>query len=454
MTKNNTETTLETIVNYCKQKGFVFQSSEIYGGYAATYDYGPLGLLLKNNLIKAWREYMIDTRTDTVEIEGSIFMHPNVWKASGHIDGFSDPLAEDVVTKKRYRADHLLEEAGIVKDGGGLTNEQIDELIKKNEIKSPDGNDLDKVKNFNLLVKTHLGPIEDETTVAYLKGESCQNIYVNWKQVQETSRRKLPFGIAQMGKAFRNEITVKQFMFRTREFEQIDMQYFVKPGEQDQWFNYWKEERFNFFTDKLGFSKDNLKWHQHSKEELVFYATDAWDIYYQFGALGFKEMEGVHNRTDYDTKVHSELSGKDLTYFDPVNNERYLPYIVEMSLGVNRMYLATLFEFYDEEKLENDETRVVMRFPTNLAPYKIAVLPLMKKGGMKEKAEEIYKNLRTKGVSATYDESGSVGKRYRRQDEVGTPKCITIDHQTLDDDTVTVRDRDTMEQTRVSIADL
>jgi glycyl-tRNA synthetase len=475
---SNSQLQLKTIVDYARRKGFVFPSSEIYGGYAATYDFGPLGKLLKDNLVQSWRDFMVNYRTDTVEIEGAIFLHPKVWEASGHIGGFSDLLVEDTVTHKRFRADHLVEDAGIIwpassnetlTDAGSLSAEEIDQIIEHYKLKSPDGNPLSKAKKFNLLVKTHLGPVEDESTVAYLKGEACQNIYVDWKSVQETTRRKLPFGIAQLGKAFRNEITVKQFLFRTREFEQIDMQYFVKPPTQlsendkdhNQWFNYWRDERYNFYTQFLGYQPENLKWHQHSKEELVFYAAEAWDIYYNFGEIGFKEMEGVHNRTDYDTRQHQKFSGTDLTYFDPENNQRYLPYIVEMSLGVNRLFLSSLFEFYKEELVgegEKAEARVVLQFPYKLAPYKVAVLPLMKKDGLAEKAMEIYKTLRKQGIMADYDEAGSIGKRYRRQDENGTPWCLCVDYDTLKEgetfNTVTLRHRDTMEQVRVSIADL
>jgi glycyl-tRNA synthetase len=462
------ETNLDTVVKFARRKGFVFQSSEIYGGFAATYDFGPLGKLLKDNLVNAWRDYMINYRTDSVEIEGAIFLHPKVWEASGHIGGFSDLMVEDLVTHKRYRADHLVEDAGILENADSLSSEEIDQIIEENNLKSPDGNHLSKAKKFNLLVKTHLGPVEDNTTVAYLKGESCQNIYVDWKQVQETTRRKIPFGIAQMGKAFRNEITVKQYMFRTREFEQIDMQYFVKPpefvnkenGEKDhlEWFSYWKDYRYKFYTEFLGYNSENLKFHQHSPEELVFYAAEAWDVYYKFGALGFKELEGLHNRTDYDTRQHQTFSETDLQYQDPETNQKYLPYIVEMSLGVNRLFLSTLFEFYTEEETQSSdgkhEIRVVFKLPYKLAPYKFAILPLMKKDGLKEKAEEIYINLRKNGISCDYDESGSVGKRYRRQDENGTPTCVTVDYQTMEDGTVTVRDRDTMEQKRVKIEEL
>ena len=342
-----------------------------------------------------------------------------------------------------------------------MSASEIDQIIEYHNLKSPDGNPLGKAKNFNLMVKTHLGPVEDEKSAVFLKGESCQNIYVDWKQVQETTRRKLPFGIAQEGKAFRNEITVKQFMFRTREFEQIDMQYFTYPhdhtpeGEKDpdQWYESRKQYRYDFYTKHLSYSPENLNWRQHDQEELVFYAADAWDIEYNFGALGFKEMEGLHNRTDYDTKQHSKFSGQDLSYFDPQTNQRYLPYIVEMSLGINRMFLATLFEFYNEEKLEK-ETRTVLKFPMKLAPYKLAILPLMKKDGLKEKAMELYQNLRKQGIECTYDEAGSVGKRYRRQDENGTPYCITLDYETIENGTVTVRDRDTMEQKRIKIEEV
>ncbi len=345
----NTHISLKTIVDFCRRKGFVYQSSEIYGGFAATYDFGSLGMQLKKNIEKCWRYHNVLSRTDMVEIEGAIFMHPKTWEASGHIGGFSDLLVEDMVTKKRFRADHLIEDAGIMENAGALTPEQVDEIITDKNLKSPDGNPLGNAKKFNLLVKTHLGPIEDANSLAYLKGESCQNIYLNWKAVQETTRRKLPFGIAQIGKAFRNEITVKQFMFRTREFEQMDVQYFVKPGNEDEGYEFWKQYTWDFFTKELGFSEENLRWRQHDKDELVFYAKDAWDIEYNYGEMGWKEMCGVHNRTSYDTDQHAKFSGQDLTYFDPETNERYNPYIVEVSAGFNRMFLASLFEFYQEK---------------------------------------------------------------------------------------------------------
>ncbi len=444
---------LDTIVKYAHRNGFVYPSSEIYGGYSAVYDFGPLGKLLKDNLVQAWRDWMVTYRDDVVEIEGAIFLHPKVWEASGHIGGFSDLLVEDTITHKRYRADHLIEDAGIMDNADSLSPEETDKVIADNNILSPDGNPLTKAKQFNLLVQTHLGATVDESTVAYLKGEACQNIYVNWKLVQETSRRQLPFGIAQLGKAFRNEITVKQYIFRTREFEQIDLQFFVKPGEEDKWYKFWKDYRYKFYTEYLGYNPANLEFRQH--EKLVFYAKDAWDIDYKFGALGFKEMEGIHNRTDYDTKQHSEFSGKDLQYRDPQTNEKYYPYVIETSLGVNRLLLSTLFEFYNEENVENSsESRIVLKFPYILAPYKIAILPLMKKDGLAEQAKDIYMNLRQKGIMADIDLAGSIGKRYRRQDEIGTPWCVTVDYETLSEGTVTIRHRDTMEQLRIDIEDI
>jgi glycyl-tRNA synthetase len=454
MSENTTpKIALDTIVKFSRRKGFVLPSSEIYGGYAATYDFGPLGILLKKNIENLWRYWNVTARTDMVEIEGAIFMHPKTWEASGHIGGFSDLLVEDTETRKRYRADHLIEDAGIMENAGALSPEQVDECVKANNLKSPEGNPLGSAKKFNLLVKTHLGPIEDETTVAYLKGESCQNIYLDWKAVQDTTRRKLPFGIAQIGKAFRNEITVKQFMFRTREFEQMDVQYFCKPEDADKFYEEWKQYRWDFYTKCLGFKAENLRWRQHEQDEKAFYASDAWDIEYNFGEMGWKEIEGLHHRGSYDLDQHSKFSGQDLRYLDPVTNEKYNPFIIESSAGFSRIFLAAMFESYKEEALEN-ETRVVGAFPFELAPYKIAVLPLMKKDGLSEKAMEAYKELRIQNISAAYDEAGSIGKRYRRCDEDGTPWCMCLDYQTLEDNTVTLRHRDTMEQVRVPLEDV
>lgn len=444
------QATLETIVHFATQKGFVFPSSQIYGGFAATYDFGPVGVLLKKNLEAAWRYWNVTRRTDMVEIEGAIFMHPKTWEASGHIGGFSDLLVEDLVSHRRFRADHLIEDAGIMENAGALTPEEVDKVILEHKIKSPDGNAVSPAKRFNLLVKTHLGPVEDDASLVYLKGESCQNIYLDYKATQTVTRRKLPFGIAQIGKAFRNEITVKQFLFRTREFEQMDVQYFVKPSEADAQYEAWKADRWKFYTEFLGLSTENIRWRQHAEDERAFYAQDAWDVEYQFGELGFKEVEGVHHRGSYDLDQHSKFSGQDLSYFDSETNERYVPYIVECSGGLNRLFLLTLFEFYREEEIVSaqgeKDTRIVMAFPYQLAPMKIAILPLMKKDGLAEKAREIYEAFRQQGVSADYDESGSIGKRYRRQDEIGTPWCVTIDYETLENGSITLRHRDSMSQ--------
>ncbi|MGB7958084.1 MAG: glycine--tRNA ligase [Minisyncoccia bacterium] len=443
------DTLMEKIVSLCKRRGFVFPSSEIYGGFAATYDFGPLGFLLKKNIEKVWRRWNVESREDMVEIEGAIFLHPKVWEASGHVGGFADLLVEDLVTHKRYRADHLIEDAKIMENAGALKVEEVDVVIKEHGLKSPDGNPLSSAKRFNLLVKTHLGPVEDDSTVVYLKGESCQNIYVDWKPVLETTHRKLPFGIAQIGKAFRNEITVKNFIFRTREFEQMDIQYFCKPDEADAWYEYWKKNRQDFYTQAMAFSPDRIKWRQHDPDERAFYAKDAWDVQYKFGEIGFQEVEGVHHRGNYDLTQHQKFSGTDLSYFDEASGERFLPYIVECSGGFNRLFLAVMFEAYHE-----DENRIWLSFPPKLAPYKAAVFPLLKnKPELVQKARGIYENLHKKFMVA-WDDRGNIGKRYYAQDEIGTPYCITIDFDTLEKGDVTVRDRDTAKQERIKIEDL
>lgn len=440
---------MEKIVSLCKRRGFVFPSSEIYGGFAATYDFGPLGFLLKKNLEHAWRFWNVQQRDDMVEIEGAIFMHPKVWEASGHVGGFADILVEDLKTHKRYRADHLIEEAGIMENAGGLSLEQTNALIAERGLKSPDGNPLSTAKKFNQLVKTHLGATEDDTTLVYLKGESCQNIYLDFKAVQESMRLKLPFGIAQIGKAFRNEITVKNFLFRTREFEQMDIQYFCRPEQADGFYEEWKENRWKFYTAFLGFSTDRIRWRQHEPDERAFYAKDAWDVQYQFGEIGFQEIEGVHHRGNYDLTQHQTFSGTDLTYLDQESGERFLPYIVECSAGFSRLFLATLFEFYREEA-----DRVVLALPPRLAPYSVAVFPLLKnKPELVAKAREIYVALRPT-FRTIWDDRGNIGKRYFSQDEIGTPFCVTVDFDSLEDKKVTVRHRDSMEQERVAIADL
>ncbi len=447
-------TLMEKIVNLCKRRGFVFPSSEIYGGFAATYDFGLVGTLLKQNLTQAWRYWNVTSRTDMVEIDGAIFMHPQTWVASGHVGGFADLMVEDLVTHKRYRADHIIEDAGIMENAGSLTPEEVDEVVKTQHVKSPDGNSLSSAKKFNMLVSTHLGPVEDDTTLVYLKGESCQNIYLDWKAVQETTRRKLPFGIAQIGKAFRNEITVKNFIFRTREFEQMDTQFFCKPSDAPAAYQAWKENRWDFYTKFLGFNEANVQWRQHKKDEKAFYATDAWDIEYNFSGMGFKEVEGVHDRGSYDLDQHAKFSGQDLSYFDSETNERYNPYIVECSGGLNRLFLMAMFEWYEEQAMPDGDVRTVLHFPNKVAPYKAAILPLSKKPELGVPAMELFAQLKKANISCDYDETGSIGKRYRRQDEIGTPYCITYDFESLEDKKVTVRDRDTMEQDRVSIEEV
>ncbi|MGL4759621.1 MAG: glycine--tRNA ligase [Patescibacteria group bacterium] len=475
-TKDLSQVDLKTITDFCRRKGFVYPSSEIYGGYSAVFDFGPLGVLLKKNIEKAWRDHFVTHRVDSVEIEGAIFLHPKVWEASGHVGGFSDLLVEDEQTNKRYRADHLIEDAKvnlppalndgkedtIIDNAGYLTPEQIDEVIQFHQLKSPEGNNLSKCKKFNLLVKTHLGPVEDSSTVAYLKGESCQNIYVDYKQVQETTRKKIPFGIAQLGKAFRNEITARQFLFRTRELEQADMQFFIKPDKflsegdktEMEWYQYWKDYSWKFYEEVLPLNKTKLSWRQHDEDEKAFYASDAWDIQYDYSSMGPKEIGGLHHRGTYDLDQHSKFSGQDLSYFDQEKGQRYNPAVIETSLGLGRMFLAVVFDNYKVETVSEGDERIVFTLPKNLAPYRYAVLPLMKKDGLAEKAQELHINLKKRGVSVDYDEAGSIGKRYRRQDENGTPECICIDYQTLEDGTVTIRDRDTMEQKRISIDEL
>jgi glycyl-tRNA synthetase len=474
--KTESKIDLKTITDFCRRKGFVYPSSEIYGGYSAIFDFGPLGVLLKKNIEKAWRDHFVTYRADVVEIEGAIFLHPKVWEASGHVGGFSDLLVEDEVTNKRYRADHLIEDAKVklpadmnngiegevIDNAGYLTPEQIDVVISTHNLKSPEGNKLSNCKKFNLLVKTHLGPIEDQSTVAYLKGESCQNIYVDYKQVQETTRKKIPFGIAQHGKAFRNEITARQFLFRTRELEQVDVQFFVKPDQHLQegekttmeWYQYWKDYSWSFYTTMLGLNEGKLSWRQHDQDEKAFYASDAWDIQYNYASMGDKEIGGLHHRGTYDLDQHSKFSGQDLSFFDQDKNVRYNPVVIETSLGLGRMFLAVIFDNYKVEQVGEGDERIVLSLPANLAPFRYAILPLMKKDGLGDKAQSIYMELKKKGISVDYDEAGSIGKRYRRQDENGTPACVCIDYQTLEDGTVTIRDRDTMEQKRVSIEDL
>jgi glycyl-tRNA synthetase len=445
---------MEKIVSLSKRRGFIFPSSEIYGGFAAVYDFGPYGVELAKNLRRAWWQAMVYENDNIVGLDAAIFMHPKVWEASGHVSGFSDPLAECRNCHTRSRVDHLLEEAGIEADEK-MSEAELNALLleHRQKIACPKcgSHDWSEAKNFNLLVKSNLGNFTGgaEEAPVYLRGETAQGIYVNFKNVLDSTRQKIPFGIAQIGKAFRNEITARQFIFRKREFEQMEMQYFVRPENASEAFEAWRTRRFQYYLD-LGLREENLRWHEH--ENLVFYAKAAWDIEYHF-PFGFKELEGVHNRGDYDLTQHAAHSGTDLSYRDPVTGESFVPFIVETSVGLDRTFLAVLCDAYDEEQVEG-EARVVLRFPKRLAPVEVAVFPLLKnKPELTGKAREVYESLRG-AFRAEYDDNGNVGKRYRRQDEIGTPACVTIDFETLQNDTVTVRDRDTMKQERVPISEL
>lgn len=432
------ESSLDKIISLCKRRGFIFQSSEIYGGFGAVYDYGPLGVELKNNISHSWWKFMTHNHENIVGLDSGIFMHPKIWEASGHVDAFNDPLVDCKQCKARYRADELIKE----------------DFMNANwaEIQCPKcgttGN-LTNPRQFNLMFKTNIGPIESESETAYLRPETAQGIYVNYLLVQGTMRQKVPFGIAQIGKAFRNEIVARNFIFRTREFEQMEMQYFVKPGDDDNAMIDWKEKRYNFYIDELGISEDKIRFQQHGKDELAHYAKEAWDIEYEF-PFGWSEVEGVHNRTDFDLKRHQEFSGKNMQYSDQLLNEKYFPYIIETSAGLNRMLLTVLCDAYWDDSENN---RIVMKIHPRLAPIKAVVCPLVKKDGLPEIGHKIVSDL-MKNFNVLYDQQGSIGKRYYRQDEAGTPFCITVDHESKENNTVTLRNRDDQNQDRVKISDL
>ena len=418
---------MEKLVSLCRRRGFIFPSSEIYGGLSSCWDYGPLGVELKQNIKQAWWRAVVQQRDDMVGLDASILMHPQTWEASGHLKGFADPLVECKSCHLRWRSDELQGDS-CPSCGGELTEPHL----------------------FNLMFKTFIGPIEDQASVVYLRPETAQGMFVNFENVVNTTRKRLPFGIAQIGKAFRNEITTGNFIFRCREFEQMEIEFFVRPGSDKQWFDYWVEERTNWYV-KLGIKKENLRLRQHSKEELAHYARECYDINYLF-PMGWAELEGIANRGDFDLVQHSTFSGKSLTYYDEETKENITPYIIEPSAGVDRSFLAFLCDAYAEEKVEG-ETRVLLHLHPDLAPIKVAVLPLSRRESLVSLAKQIYADLRQHWM-VSYDDAQSIGRRYRRQDEIGTPFCVTIDFQSLEDKQVTIRERDTLNQIRVPISEL
>ncbi len=447
--------TMDKLVALCKGRGFIFPGSEIYGGLANTWDYGPLGVELKNNVKKAWWQKFVQENPYNVGVDCAILMNPTVWKASGHLGGFSDPLMDCRGCKSRHRADDLVEkfiaDKGLDINIAGWDNDKLEAFVEEYKIPCPicGKHDFTPIRKFNLMFKTFQGVSEDSANTVYLRPETAQGIFVNFKNVARTTRSKMPFGICQIGKSFRNEITPGNFTFRTREFEQMECEFFCKPGTDLEWFAYWKEFCKNWLLS-LGIKEENLRLRDHDKEELCFYSKATTDFEYNF-AFGFGELWGLADRTDYDLTQHAKFSGENMEYLDPVTNEKYVPYVIEPSLGADRVVLAFLTDAYDEEELEGGDVRTVLRLSPVLAPYKAAVLPLSKK--LAEQAEPVYRDL-AKRFSVTYDDTGSIGKRYRRQDEIGTPFCITVDFDTAETNSVTVRFRDSMEQERVNLSDL
>ncbi|MBM7614636.1 glycine--tRNA ligase [Alkaliphilus hydrothermalis] len=451
----STEVTMEKIVSLAKNRGFVFPGSEIYGGLANTWDYGPLGVELKNNVKKAWWKKFIQQSPYNVGLDSAILMNPQTWVASGHVGGFNDPLMDCKKCKARFRADQLIENFAASRNQDinveGWENKQMKEYIEENKIVCPECGELEytDIRQFNLMFKTFQGVTEDSSTEIFLRPETAQGIFVNFKNVQRTSRKKVPFGIGQIGKSFRNEITPGNFTFRTREFEQMELEFFCKPGEDIEWFNYWSDFCKNWLLN-LGMREESIRVREHDQEELSHYSNATSDIEYRF-PFGWGELWGIADRTDFDLKKHSEHSGVDFTYIDPVTNERYVPYCIEPSVGVDRVALAFLVDSYREEEVGENDTRVVLKLHPALAPIKAAVLPLTKK--LKDETLKVYEQLSEK-FTVDYDDAGSIGKRYRRHDEIGTPFCITFDFDSLEDNSVTIRHRDSMEQERIAIDQL
>lgn len=446
------EMTMDKFVAYLKQLGFVYQGSEIYGGLANTWDYGPLGVELKNNLKKLWWKTFVQSSVNNVGIDSAILMNPQTWVATGHVGGFSDPLIDCKCCNTRYRADKLIEDFTHGSEtGDGWDNDRLYNYVMDNKIPCPNcgKTNFTEIRKFNLMFQTHQGVVEDAKTVVYLRPETAQGIFLNFKNVQRTTRKKVPFGICQIGKSFRNEITPGNFIFRTREFEQMELEFFCKPGTDLEWFKYWKQFCINFLKD-LGIREELIRSRDHEKEELSFYSNATTDLEFKF-FFGWGELWGIADRTDYDLSMHQKHSGENLEYLDSETNEKYLPYVIEPSLGVERLLLAVLTSAYEEETLSDGETREVLHFDPRVAPIKMAVLPLVNK--LNDKALELYQMLK-KYFVCEYDSSGKIGKRYRRQDSIGTPYCITVDFETLEDNSVTIRNRDSMEQFRINIDDL
>ena len=441
---------LDQLVKFLKEKGFIFQGSEIYGGLANSWDYGPLGELLENNVKNAWKKKFIQENKYNVGLDSAIIMNPETWVATGHVGGFSDPLCDCKACKSRFRADKIIEDFTEGKvSGDGMSNEELMQFIKDNHIPCPNcgSHDFTDIRQFNLMFKTFQGVTEDSKNTVYLRPETAQGIFVNFKNVQRSMRKKVPFGIGQIGKSFRNEITPGNFIFRTREFEQMELEFFCKPGTEDEWFTYWRQFCHDFLINQ-GLSEEDVRYRDHDKKELAFYSKATTDIEYKF-PWGYGELWGIASRTDYDLKRHMEHSKENLEYLDPETNTKYVPYVVEPSVGVGRLMLAILFSAYDTETLESGDTREVLRLKYHLAPYKVCVLPLIKKMHT-EKANEVYELL-AKEFSTTYDDAQAIGKRYRRQDSIGTPFCVTVDDETINNNTVTVRNRDTMEQVTLKL---
>ena len=443
------EVSLETIVSLCKRRGFIYQGSEIYGGLAGTWDYGPLGTLLKRNIVNEWLKLFVDSRDDMYQIDSTILMNSDVWRASGHAETFNDPLIEDIKTKKRYRLDHLLEENGVA-DVDSLNIEEMARVVKDKNIKSPDGNDLGSPAQFNMMFKTNIGPVADDESLTYLRPETAQAMFTNFRNIVDSFYPDLPFGVAQIGRSFRNEISPANFIFRLREFEIMELEYFISPEDWEKYFEQWRLIQLAWF-DKLGLDKAKIKEHEVPATGRAHYSKRTIDFYYDFPSLGFQELTGLAYRTDFDLKNHQQKSGKNLDYRPKDGSQPFIPHVIEPTFGLDRHVMAVLSNYYSEDEI-NGEKRICLKLPFNLAPIKVAISPLLKnKPELVDVARKVYDTLKSQVGNVMWDDNGNIGKRYRRQDEIGTPYCVTIDFDTLNDDTVTVRNRDTTEQIRISI---